>query len=786
MTTPVSLLTEDIERAPDDPGLGMLTCDRGWLPLSDVDVEAAVSGLNASVTIRQIYTNPFSHSIEATYIHPLPDRGALTAFAVTIGERRIIGVLEERSQARADYDEAIAAGHRAAITEEDRPDVFTTRVGNLHPGDRAEVEITLVQPLPWADGQTTFRFPLVVAPRYIPGGPIDGESVGEGVAVDTDAVPDASRIRPPVLLPGIPNPVRLGLRVRFEGAVPEGLESSLHTVAVDGTGVQLQPGERLDRDFILRWPTSTGQREMPRASMTVQPDVEGEDGTFTFVLEPPLVATSGPPRDVIVVLDRSGSMGGWKMVAARRAAARIIDSLASTDRFAIVAFDDRIERPPQLPDALVTATDRHRWLAVEWLASLEARGGTELRGPLAEAMATLSPQSHERDSSCLVVTDGQVGNEDQLLAELSSDVDAVRIFTVGIDQAVNAGFLRRLAALGGGRCELVESEDRLDEVMRALHRRIASAALASVEISADTGAIHALSPGGPVDCFAGVPLVIRGRYTGPVPELRWRSGNGTDGNNNEVNGVRVKRGQSGDPAARPLWARARIRDLEDQFVALHFGEATERDRLGDEIVQLSLSTGVLSRFTAFLAVDRGERVDGSAPMPVVQPVEMPAGWRATSATQAWAAPPSAAPQSAAPTAYAAEVGAATPQAASRRRRRARSRAPGERQRTESSMANATATAPPLRRYLDRLDELVDRIANGDDGTDIRRRLDDLVGDLRSVGAPRSLITIVEELLDALRSGQSIRQTIDRAKEALADNGGDGEVAPRRRRARFWR
>src|SRR5205807_63665 len=162
------------------------------------------------------------------------------------------------------------------------------------------------------DGEATYRFPLVVAPRYIPGAALPGDQVGSGTAADTDAVPDASRITPPVLLPGFPNPVRLTAEV---DVAPAGLpvaevRSSLHGV-------------------------------------------------------------------VVLVLDRSGSMDGWKMAAARRAAGRIVDTLTKADRFAVLAFDDVVETPPNLPPGLVPAVDRNRFRAVEHLASMEARGGTE-------------------------------------------------------------------------------------------------------------------------------------------------------------------------------------------------------------------------------------------------------------------------------------------------------------------------------------------------------------------------------------------------------------------------
>ena len=324
--------------------------------------------------------------LEATYIFPLPDRSAVVGMRMTVADRVIEAHLQERGAARQAYDTAIAAGQRASIAEEERPDVFTLRVGNILPGERVTVLLTLAGALPVEDGEATFRFPLVVAPRYIPGAALAGGAVGAGYALDTDAVPDASRITPPVLLPGFPNPVLLTIDV---GIDPAGLavgeaRSSLHAVTSTDGRIRIQPGERPNRDFVLRMPFDPAG---PDASLIVVPDAEGDEGTYQLTVPPPAESGSSRPRDVVLLLDRSGSMQGWAMVAARRAAARIIDTLTDRDRFAVLAFDDLVDRPVELAAGLVAASDRHRYRAVEFLARLEARGGTELLAPLRQALA---------------------------------------------------------------------------------------------------------------------------------------------------------------------------------------------------------------------------------------------------------------------------------------------------------------------------------------------------------------------------------------------------------------
>ncbi|MES9538765.1 VIT domain-containing protein [Actinomadura sp. NPDC000600] len=618
MTVRILPLPDTAPPAPDH-GLGALSTDIGNLPLDSVDVHASITGLAAGIEIVQGFRNPSDKPLEATYIFPLPDRAAVTALRMEAADRVIEGKLKERGQARQDYDTAIAAGQRAAIAEEDRPDVFTMRVGNILPGERVTIRLSLDQPLPHESASSaTFRFPLVVAPRYIPGAPLAGGRAGSGVADDTGAVPDASRISPPVLLPGFPNPVRLAVTVDID---PAGLpltqiRSALHVVAEEGDGerttVRLQAGERLDRDFVLRLDFAPHES----AALSLIPDESGEEGTFNLTVLPSGEAKPRP-RDVVLVLDRSGSMHGWKMVAARRAAARIVDTFRAEDRFAVLSFDTVIERPRDLGSGLADGTDRNRFRAVEHLAALGARGGTEMLTPLDEGCRLLADST--RDRVLVLITDGQVGNEDQLLAHLEPRLRGVRVHTVGIDQAVNAGFLNRLAAIGGGRCELVESEDRLDEAMEHIHHRIAAPLATGLTLHADGLEIvpDTVAPARPSALFPGVPLQIAGRFRGTPSGTLSVRGTASDGTPwaQHATGIVVE-----DSAARSIWARAHLRDLEDRYTV------GGPDDLEQRIIATSLRFGVLCRFTAFVAVDSRVATEGEAPHQVVQPVEMPRGW----------------------------------------------------------------------------------------------------------------------------------------------------------------
>ena len=439
---------------------------------------------------------------------------------------------------------------------------------------------------------------------------------------------------PPVLLPGFPNPVALSLEVLWD---PKGLADeaspedrfsvSLHSVVVEEGPpwkIRLKPGERLNRDFLFRFPVAA---ETVQTSLVASSGSTDKHETFALTIVPPTTgAELHTSRDVVVVLDRSGSMRGWKMVAARRAVGRIVDSLLDADRFSVLAFDNTVETAPPCREALAPASDRARWQAVEWLSGIDARGGTQMEEAVEAALRLLDSSEEGRQPILVLVTDGQVTGEDAILqavGEASAGGCAPRIHTIGIDRAVNAGFLRRLADAGGGTCDLVESEDRLDAAMDQIHRAVATAAITNLELEAIDGTLvgDSLAPCPLPDLFADRPVTVYGQYRAGRAPLRLRiSGADAEGQPWQAETI-----ASEAPAntIHSLWGRARVRDLEDRYA---MGEKN-RDKLAKKIVSVSLATHVLSRFTAYVAVDDSEVVNrGGEQQHVVQPVEIPDGW----------------------------------------------------------------------------------------------------------------------------------------------------------------
>jgi Ca-activated chloride channel family protein len=584
---------------------------RASLPLAGVRISARVADRVAEVSMVQTFRNPFAEALEAVYIFPLAGGSAVSAFEMKVGGRTIQGLCKERGQARRDYQEAIQQGKRAALLEQERDDVFTVQVGNLPPGEEVTVKLVYSERLPFfEDGATELRLPLVVAPRYIPGRPLPRDPVGGGIEWDTDQVPDASRITPPRLVPGFDPKVALAVEVELDGGAPEDLACSQHAVKLAGGKVALvRQDELLNRDFVLRWRLA---KDTLASSLLVS-----KDGHALLTLLPPKrEGFLGLARDVVFVLDRSGSMAGVKMTSAARACSILLATLGPRDRFAIAAFDDVAE---WFNGRKFRAADEAGIAAGEkFLRSIDSRGGTELDPAFAETLDLIDRRA-ERDGRVpvvVIITDGQVGNESAVLKRLQGDGGDTRVFTLGIDTAVNGAFLKRLASLGGGTCTCVVPGEALEGALQAVGREIGTPLVVDLAIEGAEDAAPARLP----DLFAGRAASVFFRPTGKTVTVRGKVADGTP----FVQTLEPRRVDL--PAISQLWARARVADLEDRFRL----ETRHQDAIRKEIVELAVRHTLLTRFTAFVVVDEKEIVNkGGDPRAVVQPVEVPDRWDAT-------------------------------------------------------------------------------------------------------------------------------------------------------------
>ncbi|MBT9587868.1 VWA domain-containing protein [bacterium] len=603
-------------RVPSDLGsFGSLTTSAGVLPLQSMSLQGHVVGLLYHLKLVQRFYNPYGQPLEAVYIFPLPGRAAVSSFVMQTEQRRVVGRLEERGEARRQYQQAISQGKQAALAEEERSEVFTMTVGNIPPGQFVEIELELDGPLSWSDGQAMFRFPLVVAPRYIPGTPYSGESVGSGIQADTNAVPDASRISPPVLLPGYPNPVHLSVDIQVDQG---GLHFGLPQVSLPDLQCWNEPGgfrlalsptaDRLDRDLIVRIPLPS-----PQAQSSFQVTQGPEGHYFVLNLVPDDVHQLGPqtPRQVVTLLDRSGSMSGWKMVCARRAVGRLIDSLTERDAFQVLNFDDTVEYLDPTKTSLRYASDRERYLALEQLGKVKDRGGTEILKAIQAGVQML--RGHQQPY-LILITDGQVGNESEVLRWIQQNAAGIRIFTVGIDSAVNVSLLERIAQVSGGHFTLVNSEEQLDTEMLGLRRRINPPLLHQVSVQFPGAECSPAQ----VDLFEGLCSRQMGHVRGGIPLEVDVIGYSSDGRafRNRLP-VTLCSGQT----VHKMWARERVLELEHGFLAGWRQPAYQPAA----IAQFALLHGVLCRFTAFVAVDDQSYVPGPLHQ-VTQAVSHPAGW----------------------------------------------------------------------------------------------------------------------------------------------------------------
>lgn len=600
---------------------GLRSSEGAPIPLRGVDVQGDVIGGSARVRVRQRYENQEQKPIEAIYTFPLPSEATLVGFFMESGERRIEGVAKEREAAFRAYDDALLEGHGAALLDQERPNVFTASVGNLLPGETTIVEVEYVQRLHADEGALRVMIPTLVAPRYIPGNPA-GDRSGHGGADPTDRVPDADRISPKIGAADYTVSLELALHVGASAQVAS--PSHAITVIRDGevARVSFSKGrEPLDRDVVLTVEAAEGQ-----ALGGVVAHRKGTDpGAFVLSrvvdLFDPNKAKA--PLDVVFLLDRSGSMGGSSIEEARKALRLCLRQLREGDRFSIVAFDDREEHFAPQP---VPFTQKTLEQADRWIASVDARGGTELLQPLVSAV------ERAPDGVVVLLTDGQVGNEDEILAAVMQKRRSTRIYAFGIGTNVSDALLSQLAKRTSGALEGIHPGERIDEKVvavfaRAIARRVRDV---KVKFTADGQDLEVdeLAPVELPDLVDGEAWSLFGRYRKPgrgKAEIR-----GTLDGAPFLVEVPVELPESADaPSVPKLWASERIRDFE--AMELQIARAPEGRRakaMKDRIVALATEFGIASRYTSFVVVetrtgDRRVREQAEA-RPI--PVHAPAGW----------------------------------------------------------------------------------------------------------------------------------------------------------------
>ncbi len=592
------------------------------VPLLGVSVSGRVFGAHARVVVRQRYVNSEARPIEAVYTFPIPADAALVGFAMETAQRRLAAVVQEREQAFATYDAAIAAGHGAALLDQERRNVFTASVGNLLPGEETVIEVVYVQPLAADEGALRLMIPTLVAPRYI-GGMATGDRSAHGTADPTDRVPDADRITPAI---GAVD-YGLSLDVVFDLGRAVTVESPSHAIRVTGEGRRVRvgfagPAVALDRDLVLVAVGAPGV-----AAGVVAARRPGEAGTFALTVVPDLFdgAVAASARDVVFVVDVSGSMQGDSLTQARAALALCLRHLGAADRFQIVAFSDSFSQLSPRPVPFTQATLSR---ADAWVDALVASGGTEMQAPLLAALAQFD-ESPGRDREVVLLTVGEIGDEARVVEAVVARAGRTRIYTFGIGTNISDLVIRELARRTHGAAAFIHPGERIDDKVTAQFARALALRVEDLQVEFDGVDPQELAPAELPPLVDGEPWVLYGRYE--------TSGWGTARLRGTLRGRPFTLDVAIDlPAASDadgltaMWATARIRELEQATLV---GRRADANR--QRILELSLAHGVASAYASFVVVEerRGDRRAHAQPETRPVLVHAPAGWAMRSAPQ---------------------------------------------------------------------------------------------------------------------------------------------------------
>jgi len=593
---------------------------RGACPLKHTDVKAEITGFLARVTVTQDFENPFPEKIEAVYTFPLPHQAAVDDMTMLVGNRTVRGKIKRREEARAIYEAARAAGQVAGLLDQERPNIFTQSVANIMPGEKVKVTISYVETLKYEEGAYEFSFPMVVGPRYIPGQPVGKQ--GGGWARDTTQVPDASRITPPVTPPGTRAGHDISIEVALDAGVPiDALECRTHDTFIERPGlsralVRLKDKAVIpNKDFILKY--DVVGRTIESALLTHRAQ---RGGFFTVILQPPerVTVEDVTPKELVFVLDTSGSMSGFPIEKAKETMKLALNGLYPRDTFNLITFsgDTHILFPEPVP-----ATSENLWKAQQFLESRSGSGGTEMMRAIRAALDPSDAQGHIR--IVCFMTDGYVGNDMEIIAEVQRHPNA-RVFAFGIGSSVNRFLLSKMAEYGRGEVEFVALNDDGSAAAKRFHNRVRNPLLTDISVEWGNLPVTDVYPKRIPDMFSAKPVILYGKYSGP--------GRGAIRLRGKMSGRDFTRDLAvALPASEPqhdvlatLWARTKVDDLMGQdYGGIQRG--TARTDVQETITQLGLEYRLMTQFTSFVAVEEMVVTEGGQPRRIEVPVEMPEG-----------------------------------------------------------------------------------------------------------------------------------------------------------------
>jgi len=632
----------------------------GNCPLKHTDVKVDVSGFIARVTVRQQFHNPFKDKIEAVYVFPLSQDAAVDRMTMKVGDRLIKGQIKERGEARAIYEQAKAQGKVASLLDQERPNIFTQSVANIEPGEQVDITISYSETLDWKAGEYSFDFPMVVGPRYIPGG---GSAPGKGVrnllperpeggfaqkvpdTFSTPQVPDADRITPPVTPEGTRAGHDISIAVSLNAGLPlRRIDSKQHAVEVEypkpdksQAVIKLKRAKTIpNKDFVLVYETATNEIED-----TILAHTDDRGKFFTMVLQPPKRVRKQliVPKEIVFVIDKSGSMSGFPIETAKQAMRLCIQGLHENDTFNLMTFCGGVGFCFPKP---VANTDENQKKALAYLQGLQGSGGTEMMKAILACLA--GQDDPERVRVVCFMTDGYVGNDMAIIDAVKKHAGIARVFSFGIGRSVNRYLLDGMARAGRGEVHYILDERQATGAAERFYERVRTPVLTDVEIDFGDLQVTELYPPQVPDLFSSKPVVVKGQYKTPsIPPLTTVEGMQINrAIPMDAKGTITLRGKTGEgkfarkiavtlPNNEPanevlasLWARAKVGELMGKDLrSIQRGQPNPA--MKEEILGLGLRFQLLTQFTSFVAVEELHITEGGQPRTISVPVEMPEG-----------------------------------------------------------------------------------------------------------------------------------------------------------------
>lgn len=597
--------TTHAESSPPGSGVLMLHHPEGQIEAIQLDahIDISVEGFLAEMSLIQTFKNTTDQWIEGSYLFPLPERSAIRGLTLKTGDRTIRGKVQTRSEAKRTYEDAKDAGQIAGLIEQQRPNLFTMKVASIAPGDLIEVKLDVMVPVGFDEGQFALTLPTTLTPRY------SNASVADTTALHSP-FNEPSQIRGP----------RLSVKARIAPIEDySSVSSTTHTLSIETNSVELID-IAMDRDIELSWPAPPAAAAQSHAFVSQH---NGQRYVQLFVNPPTTVhENERPARELILVIDKSGSMAGVSMDAAKEALHYAIDGLHRDDYINIIAFDD--QHYPMFPSSLI-ASDQNKNRARQFIDQLYADGGTEMDSALSFA---LTPTLHtERLRQVVFLTDGSVAYEDSLLVQIKRKLGSSRLFTIGIGPAPNTWFLEKAAQAGRGISLSIQDSHDVAASITNLLSNLVHPIVTDMAIQYPSGSGE-LYPNPIPDLYANKPNMLVSRISDNVSQVvltgkqggkRWRQtielpdfgiASRITNMENSDRAIESPFEQTVAPALAMHWAREKIATLMDEQ---RF--AIDNDLHKNTITQLALDVGLVSRYTSFVAVD-------TTPAPLPKPKQM--------------------------------------------------------------------------------------------------------------------------------------------------------------------